>query len=200
MGVGKTSVCRILAERYTLGRFIAEEVANPHLPAYYRHLAANPRQPNPHAYHLHLHLLEKRALRESQASYHNNLIIADRFLTEYLLVFVRLSTETGLLTAEESLSLERLYAQTQAKCLGVNVVYLLRCKREENLRRIDHRNREGEKAAFSTVYFDQLSTYYADFPRLVSDAYPEVVVRELDVTDLSAEATANHIAQELHRL
>lgn len=50
IGVGKSTLCGYLAEKYTEGVFMKEELENPFLGKYYDFMASNPNKENPFAF------------------------------------------------------------------------------------------------------------------------------------------------------
>lgn len=194
--MGKTTLTLSLAARLTGGRFVGEDVGNPHLAPYHRHVAERPGTHNPHALPLHLHLLATRAGRE-RAVPAAGLLLTERFLWEYFHVFVHCAFAAGMLLPAEFAQLERAYARAEEDCAPPDAVVLLGCERAENLRRIAERARPGERAAFATNYLDGLAARYATLPAALALRHAQTRLLPLDVTRLGAEEAAAAVVAAL---
>lgn len=58
--MGKSTLCKLLSEKYSKGFFVYEETENPHLQPFYDHMATHPNQYNPHAFNSQTYFLQKR--------------------------------------------------------------------------------------------------------------------------------------------
>lgn len=62
--MGKSTLCRLLAHKYSKGYFVEEETENPHLQKFYEHLQTFPGEYNPFAFQSQMYFLRKRVENE----------------------------------------------------------------------------------------------------------------------------------------
>ena len=62
--MGKSTLCKLLAQKYCNGYFVEEETENPHLAQFYEHLQKSPGEYNPFAFKSQIYFLKKRIENE----------------------------------------------------------------------------------------------------------------------------------------
>jgi deoxyadenosine/deoxycytidine kinase len=62
--MGKSTLCRLLAQKYCNGYFVEEETENPFLGKFYEHLQNFPGEYNPFAFKSQMYFLKKRVDNE----------------------------------------------------------------------------------------------------------------------------------------
>jgi deoxyadenosine/deoxycytidine kinase len=62
--MGKSTLCSLIAEKYSNPYIVNEETENPHLEKFYSHLQKNPDGYNPFAFQSQMYFLQKRIENE----------------------------------------------------------------------------------------------------------------------------------------
>ena len=62
--MGKSTLCKLLAQKYCNGYFVEEETENPHLAQFYQYLQNSPGEYNPYAFKSQMYFLRKRVENE----------------------------------------------------------------------------------------------------------------------------------------
>ena len=62
--MGKSTLCKLLADKYCQGYFVQEETENPYLAGFYSHMQEHPGKYNPFAYKCQMYFLQKRINNE----------------------------------------------------------------------------------------------------------------------------------------
>lgn len=185
IGVGKTTFCRKLQEKYN-ARLILEQFSdNPFLPYFYEN-------PERHAFSVELFFMTERhrQLQEEliQGDLFNEQIISDYIFTKTLL-FAK-----NNLNEEEYRLFNRLFHVLNAHFKKPDIVIYLHRPIRTLLTQIKKRGRSYEKE-MSAMYLENIQKTYFDFFKMDSD-YPILVV---GIGDLDFEKDT-HAFERLHNL
>ncbi|HZZ83769.1 MAG TPA: deoxynucleoside kinase [Anaeromyxobacteraceae bacterium] len=176
IGVGKSTLASLLAERFG-GRLIAEEVEeNPFLAAFY-----GDRQK--HAFQTQLFFLLSR-FQQQQALLQQDLF-SQLTVSDYLFSKDRIFASLTLDPNELALY-ERVYESLGPRVPRPDLVIYLQARQEVLLSRIRHRGREFERH-FDAAYLAQLAKAYNDYFFHYDDT-PLLVVNTSDIDLVSSEA------------
>jgi deoxyguanosine kinase len=186
IGVGKTTLAQVLAERLG-GRVVLEAVEeNPFLPGFY----ADRRK---HAFQAQLFFLLSR-FQQQQELFQQDLF-SQSTIADYL--FAKDRIFAALTLAPEELALyERVYELLGPRIVRPDLVVYLQARTEVLLSRIKKRGRDFERG-FDAAYLEALAKAYNDFFFHYDDG-PLLVVNASDV-DLGAPEDQEALVQVIRR-
>ena len=188
IGVGKTSLTRLLAERLA-GRAVLEAVEeNPFLPAFYR-------DPAKHAFQTQLFFLLSR-YQQQQALGQADLF-AQVTVSDY--VFAKDRIFANLTLGPDELALyDRVYAALGPRVVQPDLVIYLQARLDVLLQRIRRRARDYERH-FDGGYLDKLSRAYNDFFFHYGDT-PLLVINTSDIDFVHNEADLENLVSVIRKM
>ena len=188
IGVGKTSLTRLLAERLD-GRSVLEAVEeNPFLPAFYQDRAK-------HALKTQLFFLLSRF--QQQESLGQADLFAQVTVSDY--VFAKDRIFAALTLSPDELALyERIYTALGPRVVQPDLVIYLQARLEVLLQRIRRRARDYERH-FDADYLERLSRAYNDFFFHYGDT-PLLVINTSDIDFVHNEADLDNLLSVVRKM
>ena len=195
--MGKTSLSRSLSLGLPGSTTVSEELENPYLPLFYKHLKEHPGAYNPYAFPLQVYFFEHRLAKEKVAAEGRETapVISDRCLLEYFEVFVRNLFDCGLVSPSEFAALEEKYAEALCPSVAPKLVVFLDASLEETRSRIEKRNREGETSGISMEYLAQLAKKYSRFKTLVAKQAPQMTLLEVQTDNRTVDEVSKEVLE-----
>lgn len=178
IGVGKSTLTGILAERYRLHPVFEAAGENPYLEDFYLDM---PR----YAFHSQIFFLSKRLRQHLTEVNANERVIQDRTIYEDAAIFARNLFEEGVMEARDYRSYCQLYQAIAAALRPPDLLIYLRAEVATLRARIAERGR-GYEASISTDYLARLNDLYERW--IEGYDLSERLVIESDETDCSDPA------------
>lgn len=189
IGVGKSTLTGILAERYRLHPVFEAVDENPYLEDFYLDM---PR----YAFHSQIFFLAKRLCQHLTEVNANERVIQDRTIYEDAAIFARNLFEEGVMEARDYRSYCQLYQAIAAALRPPDLLIYLRAEVATLRARIAERGR-GYEASISTDYLARLNDLYERW--IEGYDLSERLVIESDETDFSDPADLAHLLDLLGR-
>lgn len=187
IGVGKTTLAKILADRFG-GRLIAEPVEeNPFLAPFYA-------DREKHAFQAQLFFLLSRF--QQQQSLHQPDLFHQATVSDYLFAKDRIFASLNL-SAPEMALYDRVYSMLRPRVARPDLVVYLQARLDVLQARIRKRGREFERS-FDPDYLARISTTYNDF-FFHYDETPLLVINTSDIDLAANEADQEAIVQLVRR-
>ena len=188
IGVGKTSLTRLLAERLG-GRPVLEAVEeNPFLPAFYQDRAK-------HAFQTQLFFLLSRY--QQQLALGQADLFAQVTLTDYVFAKDRIFAAVTL-SPDELALYERIYTALGPRVVQPDLVIYLQARLDVLLQRIRRRARDYERH-FDAEYLEKLSRAYNDFFFHYGET-PLLVINTSDIDFVHNEADLENLVSVVRRM
>jgi deoxyguanosine kinase len=188
IGVGKTSLVKLLAERLS-GRPVLETVEeNPFLPAFYK-------SPAEHAFQTQLFFLLSRYQQQQAMSQAD--LFAQVTVSDYLFAKDRIFATLTLSPDELSLY-ERVYAALGPRVVQPDLVIYLQARQDVLLARIKRRARDYERH-FDAGYLERLARAYNDFFFHYGDT-PLLVINTSDIDFVHNEADLDNLVSVIRKM
>jgi deoxyguanosine kinase len=188
IGVGKTSLVKLLAERLQ-GRPVLETVEeNPFLPAFYK-------SPAEHAFQTQLFFLLSR-YQQQQALTQADLF-AQVTVSDYVFAKDRIFA-TLTLNPDELTLYERVYAALGPRVVQPDLVIYLQARLDVLLSRIKRRARDYERH-FDAAYLERLSRAYNDYFFHYGDT-PLLVINTSDIDFVHNEADLDNLVSVIRKM
>eukprot|EP00331_Platyophrya_macrostoma_P010722 CAMPEP_0176426196 /NCGR_PEP_ID=MMETSP0127-20121128/11809_1 /TAXON_ID=938130 /ORGANISM="Platyophrya macrostoma, Strain WH" /LENGTH=233 /DNA_ID=CAMNT_0017807439 /DNA_START=38 /DNA_END=739 /DNA_ORIENTATION=- len=193
IGVGKSTICELLA-RETKGKRIEENFAeNPYLEAYYSELQKNTK-PNKYAFGSQLFFL-KETFDSHQITTEDEVLIFDRSLHENIGVFAESLVSMEIMSEFDAQLYRKIAGDYLSSFKGYDAFVYLKTDEETLLKRIRKRGREMESSSISASYLAQLNKLYDAVFENLNQKKEDVIV--LNTTELSEKETLDEIIKEL---
>ena len=189
IGVGKSTLTGILAERYRLHPVFEAVGENPYLEDFYLDM---PR----YAFHSQIFFLSKRLRQHLTEVNANERVIQDRTIYEDAAIFARNLFEEGVMEARDYRSYCQLYQAIAAALRPPDLLIYLRAEVATLRARITERGR-GYEASISTDYLACLNDLYERW--IEGYDLSERLVIESDETDFSDPADLAQLLDLLDR-
>jgi deoxyadenosine/deoxycytidine kinase len=187
IGVGKTTLTQILADRLG-GRLVLEPVEeNPFLPAFYEDARKN-------AFQTQLFFLLSRFQQQQQLFQQD--LFSQSTVSDYLFAKDRIFAALTLDRNELSLY-DRLYEALQPRVVKPDLVVYLQARTEVLAKRIARRGRDFERD-LDPAYVEALATAYNDF-FFHYDETPLLVVNTSDIDLVASEAEVEALVVVIRR-
>ena len=188
IGVGKTSLVKLLAERLE-GRPVLELVEeNPFLKAFYKEPAA-------HAFQTQLFFLLSRYQQQQALSQQD--LFAQVTVSDYLFAKDRIFA-TLTLQPDELALYERVYAALGPRVVQPDLVIYLQARQEVLLQRIRRRARDYERH-FDAEYLAKLAAAYNEFFFHYTDT-PLLVINTSDIDFVHNEADLDNLVSVIRKM
>ncbi|MEX2502544.1 MAG: deoxynucleoside kinase [Trueperaceae bacterium] len=188
IGVGKSSLTRILSERYQLQPIYEAVDDNPYLPDFYRDM---PRW----AFHSQMFFLAERLRQHLRQVNPGERVIQDRTVYEDAAIFARNLWREGILSDRDHDAYLRMYEAIAATLRPPDLLIYLRASVPTLLRRIALRGRDYE-ASIDPGYLTRLNELYDAF----ADGYAQSRVVVLPADDLDFVRNASDLRAVYERL
>ena len=188
IGVGKTSLAKLLAERLE-GRPVLESVEeNPFLPAFYKEPSAN-------AVKTQLFFLLSRYQQQQALSQAD--LFAQVTVSDYVFAKDRIFA-TLTLSPDELGLYERVYAALGPRVVQPDLVIYLQARQDVLLQRIKRRARDYERH-FDADYLAKLARAYNDFFFHYGDT-PLLVINTSDIDFVHNEADLDNLVSVIRKM
>jgi deoxyguanosine kinase len=188
IGVGKSSLVKLLAERLG-GRAVLETVEeNPFLPAFYKSRSE-------HAFQTQLFFLLSRY--QQQQALNQADLFAQVTVSDYVFAKDRIFATLTLNPDELSLY-ERVYAALGPRVVQPDLVIYLQARLDVLLARIKRRARDYERH-FDADYLEKLSRAYNDFFFHYADT-PLLVINTSDIDFVHNEADLDNLVSVIRKM
>lgn len=187
IGVGKTTLTRILAERFGGVPLLEAVEENPFLPLFYE-------DPQKHAFQTQLFFLLSRF--QQQQSLPQTDLFRQATISDYLFAKDRIFATLTLGPAELALY-DRVYQHLQPRVVRPDLVVYLQARLDVLLARIRKRGRAFERD-FDADYLARLASTYSDF-FFHWDETPLLVVNTSDIDIVESEEDLESLIQVIRR-
>jgi deoxyadenosine/deoxycytidine kinase len=187
IGVGKSTLCQNLADEYTSGIYMKEELENPYLEKFYEHMAKKESGANPHSFNLQKYFLLTRFEKMVKWNKEEKIWIQDRFLVEQFEIFVKTMVDDGLMKKEDLQVFKTLYQNLVSKVDLPDVIVFLKSDLEKNINRICKRGRECEVDKIDKDYLFKLHQKYESFLKKIKSDFSEIHLIEIDTNSLNSD-------------
>jgi deoxyguanosine kinase len=188
IGVGKTSLVKLLADRLA-GRPVLETVEeNPFLPAFYK-------SPAEHAFQTQLFFLLSRY--QQQQALNQADLFAQVTVSDYVFAKDRIFA-TLTLNPDELVLYERVYAALGPRVVQPDLVIYLQARLDVLLARIKRRARDYERH-FDAAYLERVSRAYNDYFFHYADT-PLLVINTSDIDFVHNEADLDNLVSVIRKM
>ena len=183
IGVGKTSLTRLLARENGWTVFFEPHEGNPFLEDFYQDMTR-------WGFHSQVFFLSQRLKQHHAISQELGGVIQDRSIYEDAEIFARNLANQGRLPKREYATYTDLYQNIKAVLPAPDLVVYLQADVKELLSRISKRGRSYEKA-LSSEYLEQLAVLYEDWV----SGFTLCPVLEIDTSQLDFVRNPNHATE-----
>ncbi len=188
IGVGKSTLVRLLSERLGWQPFYEPEAENPYLPDFYRDMRA-------WAFHSQIFFLAHRLRIHRRLLDHPTSVVQDRSVYEDAEIFAANLYRQGLMNERDYQTYRALYEGLVGFLPPPDLVIYLRASVPTLLQRIAKRGREYERS-ISAAYLEQLNALYEAWIRRF-DLCPVLTV---PADDLDYVAHPTHLDLIVHKV
>jgi deoxyadenosine/deoxycytidine kinase len=176
IGVGKSTLTRMLAQRFGWQPFYEANAENPYLADFYADMQR-------WSFHSQVFYLGKRLEHHRQLVDYAGSVVQDRTVYEDAEIFARNLFEQGSMSARDYDAYRRLYTAISSFLPPPDLIIYLQADVETLLRRIHKRGRDFERD-IAPDYLARLNCYYADW---IEDwTTSQVLCVEVDGIDFEA--------------
>ncbi len=183
IGVGKSTLSRLLCEFYLWEPFYEAVDDNPYLADFYRDMKT-------WAFHSQVFFLSRRLSHHRQIIERPGTVVQDRTVYEDAEVFARNLYEQGAMSARDYGSYRELYETVIGIIPPPDLVIYLQASVPTLLERIRKRGRDYEQN-ISTGYLERLNGYYQEW----MDSFKLCPVLTVPTDDLDFVSNGRHLAQ-----
>ena len=189
IGVGKTTMTKLISEKLGWQAFYEPVIENPYLDDFYKDM-------NRWSFHLQVYFLSKRFEIQKMVFEKNISCIQDRTIYEDVEIFARTLHKQGFMNDRDFDNYQELFKNMTYYLCIPNLIVYLRASLDELLLRIKQRGRESEKN-ISPEYLGELNRAYEAW---ISRAKKMTQVLTIDAnhyTQLEIEAQAEQIIHKI---
>jgi len=191
IGVGKTTLTKLLVERFGWKVFFEKEVANPYLADFYRDMPA-------WAFQSQIFFLTERLKDHLQIQAANVPCVQDRTIYEDAEIFAHNLFERGLMHARDYACYTDLYAAISSSLRSPDLFVYLRASTWTLISRIRKRGRDYEKN-IDKEYLAQLNLNYERWVKRIFGQH-NVMIVDTDAQDLHRDQDwLEGVVQEIQR-
>ncbi len=177
IGVGKTTITRLVAERLGWKPFYEPVIDNPYLDDFYDDMTK-------WAFHLQIYFLSKRFEAQREITSTPNPCIQDRTIYEDVEIFARILHRRGHISPRDYDNYRSLFAVMVSFIRPPDLVVYLRADVDELVERIYTRGRESEKN-IDRGYLEELNRSYEGWSERAAKICP---VKIIDTSGLDLES------------
>lgn len=175
IGVGKTTLTKMLVERFGWTAFFEKEVANPYLADFYQDMPA-------WAFQSQIFFLKERLKDHLQIQAAQSPSVQDRTIYEDAEIFAHNLFERGLMHARDYACYADLYAAISSSLRPPDLFVYLRASTWTLISRIRKRGRDYEQN-IDKEYLAQLNLNYERWAKRILDRY-QVLIVDTDAQDV----------------
>jgi len=189
IGVGKTTITSLVAERLGWKPFFEPVIDNPYLDDFYSDM-------NTWSFHLQVYFLSKRFESQLEISKSTVSCIQDRTIYEDVEIFARTLHLQGFLDARDYENYSSLFKQMTAFLRKPDLIIYLHADVDCLLKRIQQRGRDSEKN-IRYNYLYELNNAYEGWSERAQKICP---VKKIDTHNMDADSekeVANLVVQEI---
>ena len=181
IGVGKSTLVKMLCDEMGWEPFYEPVTENPYLADFYRDMPA-------WAFHSQVFFLARRLRSHFQLAQHPNSVIQDRSVYEDAEIFAQNLFEQGHITARDYQTYRALYETSSQFLPPPDLVIYLRASVPTLMSRISHRGRDYERS-ITPEYLDSLNRLYENW----IDNFTLCPVLAVPADDLDYVAHTGHL-------
>ena len=190
IGAGKSSLTRLLAERFTWKPYYESVDDNPYLSDFYGDM---PRW----SFHLQIYFLANRFKSHKQIVESGTSVIQDRSIYEDAEIFARNLYEMGRMTERDYTTYVSLFHVMMAYLKPPDLMVYLRGSVDTLIRQIGKRGRDFEKG-IERAYLERLNGHYEDWIRRYTIG-PLLIVPTDDLDFVHRPQDLEYLATLVHR-
>jgi deoxyadenosine/deoxycytidine kinase len=181
IGVGKTMVCDLIAERLGWDSYYEPVVENPYLDDFYADMRR-------YSFHLQVFFLSKRFALQRQLLESDRSAVQDRTIYEDTEIFARILYRRGMMEERDYHNYRDLFAEMVRYLRPPDLILYLRAQPETILQRILERGRDMEKG-IEPSYIRELHDSYESWAEHIPRIAPLHVI-DTDAVDLKTNRSA----------
>jgi len=185
IGVGKTTMTKLISEKLGWEAFYEPVIENPYLDDFYQDMEK-------WSFHLQVYFLSKRFELQKKIVEENISCVQDRTIYEDVEIFARTLFGQGSMTERDFLNYCELFKNMTSYLQKPNLIVYLRASIDELQKRIMQRGRDSEKT-ISRKYLQKLNDAYENW-------LPEAKNMTNVVTIETQNRTENELSQEADRI
>lgn len=190
IGAGKSSLTRMLAERFTWKPYYESVDDNPYLPDFYSNM---PRW----SFHLQMYFLANRFKTHKLIVESGSSVIQDRSIYEDAEIFARNLYEMGRMDERDYTTYVSLFHVMMEYLKPPDLMVYLRASIDTLTRQIAKRGRDFEKGIERT-YLEQLNRHYEDWIRRYTIG-PLLIIPSDDLDFVHRPADFDYVASLVHQ-
>lgn len=160
IAAGKSTLAKEVSTILNIPLYEESVDNNPYLPLFYETISNNIK-PNPYAFPLQIHLLNKRFEQQQQIIWSNKSAIQDRSIYEDS-IFAKMLNKSGAMSKLDYETYKNIFRNMSHLMSHPTVIIYLDVTPEESFKRLKKRNRDMETTV-SLEYLQQLHVAYDEF-------------------------------------
>ncbi len=189
IGVGKTTVTRLVAERLGWKAFYEPVIDNPYLDKFYQDMER-------WSFHLQIFFLSKRFEAQKEISLSRQSCIQDRTIYEDSEIFARTLHLQGAMTPLDYENYRSLFSVMTSYLQNPDLIVYLQADIDDLVGRINERGRESEKT-ISRTYLAELNRAYDGWSERASKICPVKIINTSRRLNGEKEAVADVVIEEI---